>query len=294
MNTILSISIIILLLTCIILIIRIYSIKKGIKELEKSLNDIVNSDTNNLITITDNNVKNLAIYLNKQLKNLRNQKLQYENGNKELRRNITNISHDIRTPLTAIKGYIDLLDKNKLSKEEVRYLKIVNKKIEELTELTNQLFDFFKTNDTYEKMEQEEICINEALEEVLADYYNIFKEKNIAADISICNEKIYRRINKISLIRVFENILSNILKYGRDRFSVELKNDGSILFSNETENLDNTTVQKIFDRYFSVENAKVSTGIGLSIAKQLVELNNGKISAKLKGKTLIVKINIMS
>ena len=148
MNTILSISIIILLLTCIILIIKIYSIKRGLKELEKSLNDIVNSDTNNLITITDNNVKNLAIYLNKQLKNLRNQKLQYENGNKELRRNITNISHDIRTPLTAIKGYIDLLDKSKLSKEEVIYLKIVNKKIEELTDLTNQLFDFFKTKDT--------------------------------------------------------------------------------------------------------------------------------------------------
>lgn len=294
MNTILSISIIILLLTCIILIIKIHNIKKGIREIEKSLNDIVNSDTNNLITITDNNVKNLAIYLNKELKNLRNQKLQYETGNKELRRNITNISHDIRTPLTAIKGYIDLLDKSKLSKEEVRYLKIVNKKVEELTELTNQLFDFFKTNDTYEKMEQEEICINEVLEEVLADYYNIFKEKNIAADISIWNEKIYRIMNKTSLVRIFENILSNILKYGKHRFSVELKNDGSILFSNETESLDNTTVQKIFDRYFSVENAKASTGIGLSIAKQLVELNNGKISAKLKDKTLIVEINIMS
>lgn len=290
MNIVLVTIIGILLLVCIILIIRIYSIKKGIREIERSLTYILKSDTNSLITISNNSVKNMAIYLNKELLNLRRQRLQYENGNKELKRNITNISHDLRTPLTAIKGYIDLLETSNLSNKEVEYLNIVNKKVEELTELTNQLFDFSKTIDTYEEVKKEKCCLNEILEEVLASYYAIYKEKNIIPEILICDEKIYRKLNKSSIIRVFENILSNILKYGDDSFKVELQNDGTIIFSNKTNSLDNTTVQKIFDRYFSVENAKKSTGIGLSIAKHLVELNNGIISAKYENNILFIEI----
>ena len=96
--------------------------------------------------------------------------------------------------------------------------------------------------------------------------------------------------NKNSLIRVFENILSNVNKYSNGNFKVELRKDGKIFFSNKATALDETTVQKIFDRYFSVQNAKESTGIGLSIAKQLVELNNGNILAKYIEGMLIIEI----
>ena len=106
----------------------------------------------------------------------------------------------------------------------------------------------------------------------------------------ICKEKIYKLVNKNALIRIFENVLSNIFKYNGN-FKVELKNDGIITFSNKATSLDETTVQKIFNRYFSVENAKESTGIGLSIAKQLVELNNGNIYADYKKETLYISIS---
>ena len=256
----------ILLLICIILILKIYSIKKSIKEIQKSIENILNTDTNNLILISDASVKKLAIFLNKELKEMRKQKLQYEYGNQELKRNITNVSHDLRTPLTAIKGYIELLKEESLTQNSRKYISVINRKTEELTELTEQLFDFAKILDTDMVLTKEKCYLNELLEEVLASYYPIFKEKDIVPEVLICKEKVEKELNKASMIRVFENIFSNVVKYSNGNFKVELKNDGEIIFSNKATSLDATTVQKIFDRYFSVENAKESTGIGLSIA----------------------------
>lgn len=282
----------ILLLICITLVLKIYSIKKSIKEIQKSIENILNTDTNNLILISDASVKKLAIFLNKELKEMRKQKLQYEYGNQELKRNITNVSHDLRTPLTAIKGYIELLKEESLTQNGRKYISVINRKTEELTELTEQLFDFAKILDTDMVLTKEKCYLNELLEEVLASYYPIFKEKDIVPEVLICKEKVEKELNKASMIRVFENIFSNVVKYSNGNFKVELKNNGEIIFSNKATSLDATTVQKIFDRYFSVENAKESTGIGLSIAKQLVELNGGSISADYVKNVLVIEVRL--
>ena len=294
MSNIVIILLFTLIVICIALTIKLYFMKKSVKEIEAGLKDILKSDTNNLITISssEKNIKKLATSLNVELKTIRKQKLQYENGNQELKKLVTNISHDLRTPLTAIKGYIDLIEKDKLSKDQEKYLNIIQKKTDELTELTEQLFDFSKTIDSDIKISKEKCNINEILEEVLASYYVIFKEKGIEPQISMCSENVYKKLNKASIIRIFENILSNISKYCVNNFKVELKDDGTIIFANKVKDglLDATTVQKIFDRYFTVENAKKSTGIGLSIAKELVELNDGSISANFTKDTLIIEI----
>ena len=294
MSNIVIILLFTLIVICIALTIKLYFMKKSVKEIEAGLKDILKSDTNNLITISssEKNIKKLATSLNIELKTIRKQKLQYENGNQELKKLVTNISHDLRTPLTAIKGYIDLIEKDKLSKNQEKYLNIIQKKTDELTELTEQLFDFSKTIDSDIKISKEKCNINEILEEVLASYYVIFKEKGIEPQISMCSENVYKKLNKASIIRIFENILSNISKYCVLNFKVELKDDGTIIFANKVKDglLDATTVQKIFDRYFTVENAKKSTGIGLSIAKELVELNDGSISANFTKDTLIIEI----
>ena len=291
MNIILLL-IFILVLICVMFIIKLYLIKHSIKEIKNAFTNILKSDTNNIITISssDKDIKALTISLNNNLIELRNQKLKYENGNQELKKIITNISHDLRTPLTAINGYIDLLEEEDISKTQEKYLKIIQKKSNELNELTEQLFEFSKTMDVDINIKKENCCINEILEETLISYYNIFKEKNIIPTVLICNEKIYKAINKNSLIRIFENILSNVLKYSSGDFKVELKNNGEIIFSNKATSLDATTVQKIFDRYFTVENAKKSTGLGLAIAKQLVELNSGSIEANFIKDMLTIKI----
>lgn len=294
MNISLLIITIILFLICIFLAVKLYVIKQSIKEIEKSFSKILRTDTNNIIAISssDKDIKNLTINLNNNLSELRGEKLQYKNGNQELKKIITNISHDLRTPLTAIKGYVDLIEQEKLSNNQKKYLKVIQKKSNELTELTGQLFEYTKLIDIDVKIKKEECCINEILEETLVSYYSIFKEQNIIPNISICSTKVYKIVNKISIIRVFENILSNVIKYSNGDLKVKMQENGTITFSNKATFLDETTVQKIFDRYFSVENAKESTGIGLSIAKQLVELNNGSIKAEYVNGYLIIEIKL--
>lgn len=286
----LYVIIVILFIILLFAIMKIYIMKKSMKEIAVSFSNILQSDTNTLITITtkDKDIKKLANEINRELKKLRKQQLQYQNGNQELKRIITNISHDMRTPLTAIRGYIELLRENK--EEQEKYLKIIDRKTNELTVLTEQLFDFSKTMDMETKIEKEECCLNELLEEALANDYTIFKENNIEPKVEICAEKVYRNLDKHTIIRIFENILSNAGKYSNGDFKVVLDKEGKITFSNKATSLDATTVQKIFDRYFTVENAKKSTGLGLSIAKQLVELNGGNISAKFINQYLIIQI----
>lgn len=294
METWLYIGIIVLIFILMILIVKILLFRKSIRKISTDLTRILKSDTNNLLTITtgDKEIIKLANTLNIELKNLRKQKLQYENGNLELKRSITNISHDIRTPLTAISGYIDLIKENENKEKQEEYIKIVERKTNDLINLTEQLFDFSKTVDIAPQIKKEKICINKLLEESLASFYVVFKEKNIIPNIKIANNKIYKFIDKDTITRVFENILSNVIKYSNGDFKVKLEENGKIIFSNKATSLDATTVEKIFDRYYTVENAKKSTGLGLSIAKQLVELNSGTIIGKYIKDELIIEIEL--
>ena len=206
--------------------------------------------------------------------------MQYKNGNQEIKRLITDISHDLRTPLTAISGYIELLSEEQLNKKQKEYVKIIDNKTKELTSLTEQLRDLSIGIDLERKVRQENCCINDILEETIASYYNSFKEKNIIPKISICNKKIYRNVDRDMIIRVFENLISNAIKYSDSNCNITLDEDGKISFSNKASKLDVITVKKVFDRYYTVENIKKYSGLGLTIAKQLVEINNGIIKAK--------------
>ena len=282
----------ILIIILVFMIIKLYFIRKSLKEIQNSISEILSTDTNNLLTISssDKEIINLANSLNLELKNLREEKLQYENGNQELKTVMTNISHDMRTPLTAISGYIELIKENNDENKKKKYIEIIERKTNDLILLTEQLFDFSKTMDMKINIKKEKCCINEIIEESLINYYSIFKKNNIVPKIEICNKKIYKYVDKNTIIRVFENILSNVSKYSNGDFKVVLDEYGRITFSNRATSLDATTVQKIFNRYFTVENAKKSTGLGLSIAKQLIELNDGIISAKYIKNHLIIEI----
>jgi len=276
----------------IFLITKIWIMKEEIKNIGKTLSNIINTDTNNLITTgtNDRKLKELANLLNNSLKELRKLELEYKDGNGELKSSITNISHDLRTPLTAIRGYLDLMDSSNLDSKQIKYLEIIDSKVKDLTNLTEQLFDFSKSLDIQKTIEKENICINNVLEETLVSFYGVFKEHNITPNIDICDEKVIRLLNENMVKRIFENIISNAIKYSERFFKVKLYCDGTIEFSNKTTMIDCTSLEKMFDRYYTVQSAKKSTGIGLSIAKQLVDLSGGNITAQYSRNILKIKI----
>lgn len=286
----LSLSLTFIILVLILLFIKLYVLKKAIKEITNSLDNILSIDTNNIITISSNDkdVKYLTSCLNKELKELRKQRIEYETGNQELKNIITNVSHDMRTPLTAIIGYVDLIKDEKEIDIKKDYIKIIERKANELKKLTDNLFDFSKAVAIKENMHREKCNLNEILEESLIEFYSILKNKNIHPKINICKEKVYRNVDKILIKRIFENILSNICKYSEGDFKVSLYRDGKTIFTNKTNNLDIVSIEKIFDRYYTVENGRKGTGVGLSIAKELTKLNKGKIFAKYKNNYLSI------
>lgn len=286
--------IIFLILVIIFLISKIVIINLSIKEIEINIEKILKEDSNRLITISTNNInlKKLANNLNLYIYEFRKQEKKYKNGNQELQKSITNISHDLRTPLTAIKGYIDLIEKDNLNKKQSNYLKIISDKVDILTTLTEQLYDYSKCLDLKDKIKKEKVCINDILEDVLVSYYGLFKQKNITPKILIVEKKIFKYLDKNMFVRVLENIISNALKYSEDNLEVNLLNTGKIIISNKTKSLNITNVKKIFNRYYTLQTGSKSSGLGLSIAKQLIELNGGNIYAKYKNNNLIIEIEI--
>ena len=281
-----------LVLIIIFLIYYIISINISIKEIEDNLDIILNNDTNKLITISTNNkrLNKLATTLNTSLRKIRKLEITYKNGNKELQESITNISHDLRTPLTAIKGYIDLIKKEKSKKKIVEYLKIIENKSEDLVILTEQLYDYSKSLDLKDKLKKEKVCINDILEDTILSYYALIKKKNLTPEVNITTKRIYRKIDKNMAIRILENIISNTIKYTDEDIKIALLDNGKIIIKNKSHALDNTIVNKIFNRYYTVESGSNTSGIGLSIAKQLVNINGGKITAKYSQGYLIVEL----
>ena len=176
MNTWFYLFLIVLVIST-LLVIKIFMMKREINRICKTLPKILNTDTNNTITIDSNDrtIKKLANTLNENLKKLRKLELEYKNGNRELKSSITDISHDLRTPLTAIRGYLDLMEEGKLSTEQGKYLKTIEDKVLELTDLTEQLFDFSKSLDIPQEVKKEMVCINDILEDTIASFYGIFK-----------------------------------------------------------------------------------------------------------------------
>ena len=271
-------------------IIKVFIMKNEISNIGNSFANILKSDTNNLITnnTNDKSLKNLSNILNENLKELRKLEIEYKNGNQELKSSITNISHDLRTPLTSIKCYLDLMNNDELAEKQKKYLKIINTKVNDLTELTEQLFNYSKSLDIAQEVKK--VCINDVLEDSIASFYSLFKEQNISPNIDICKDRVIRLLNENNLKRIFENIISNAIKYSQQDFNVKMYNNGTIEFSNKTDKLDKVSVEKIFNRYYTVRNAKKSNGIGLSIAKQLVDLSGGKIEAIFSNNYLIIKV----
>jgi hypothetical protein len=280
-----------LLLIIVALCIKIYLLQKAAKEIEEAFADRLITDTNTLITISsrDRTMRDLANTINIQLRKLREERHRFVQGDTELKNAVTNISHDLRTPLTAICGYLELLEQEEKSEAVERYLDIIADRTEVLKQLTEELFRYsvIITTDSHEK---ELVVLNTALEESIAAFYAALKEKNITPNIHFPERKVSRCLDRFALSRVFSNLLNNAIKYSDGDLEITLSETGEIIFSNTASGLNKVQVGKLFDRFYTVEAARKSTGLGLAIARTLVEQMNGTIYATYENDRLSIRI----
>ena len=275
-----------------LLLLKLHLLRKSAGEIADAFAEHLREDTNTLIGISsrDRTMCRLAAAVNEQLRILRRQRQRYLTGDRELKEAVTNISHDLRTPLTAICGYLDLLEREEKSENAARYLSYIEERAQTLKQLTEELFRYSVILSTDETMMTEPVNINAALEESIAAFYAELTERNITPVIDLPETAVIRNLNKAALSRIFGNILNNALKYSDGDLEISMEETGTITFTNTAAALDEVQVGRLFERFFTVETGRNSTGLGLAIAKTLAEQMGGRITARYQETKLTVSI----
>ncbi|MCZ8519241.1 sensor histidine kinase [Paenibacillus caseinilyticus] len=219
---------------------------------------------------------------------------------------ITNVSHDLRTPLTLIMGYLKLLhDRNYESPEQAAgYVGIAYSKAEKLRGLIEDLFEYTKYSSQDVPLHKKGVVLNEVLEQLLEEYVTLSEEQQLTLIRSIPSERLNVRVDVEQIIRVFENLLGNAVKYSPKPgvISVGMARDRShaiVRISNKADALTRTELEQLFDRFYRVDSARTSSnggsGLGLAIAKSIVESHGGSIWAESEKDEihLYVKLKLM-
>lgn len=278
--------IIILIIVIIILLTYLFLYHNEVKHISKEIDNIKDLDSNTLIHSKYNlkNINNLIYKINNLLTESKNIKIDYGNKNKSLMKMMTNISHDLRTPLTSALGYIDIILKSDLSEEEKKKdLITIEKRLRRLEELISSFFEFSKIISTNKLPTLEKINLTSILEESVIVFYDDYKKNNRKILLDCNQRKIIINSNKMLLTRIFENLIGNAYKHSNSDLiiKVEKLNKVKIIFSNEL--LDNDIdIDRIFDEFYTVDisRTKEGTGLGLAIAKEFTKQLNGNIYAK--------------
>lgn len=273
--------------------VKCYVMKKSAREIREKIAEKLSEDTNTLIDISssDKDMRELAAALNDELATLRHERRLCRQGDTELKDAVTNISHDLRTPLTAVCGYLDLLEREEMSARVRQYLEQIKNRTEVMKQLTEELFRYSVVAAARE-FELERLCVNDVLEESLATFYGAVSQRGITPEITITERRIERITDRSALTRVFGNIITNALKYSSGDLFVEMTEDCVITFANSSDNLERVSAERLFDRFYTVETGSNSTGLGLSIAKLLVEQMNGSISAEIRDSKLFITVKL--
>lgn len=282
----------ILMVVITVLSIKIYLVEKSAQEITEAFAERLKTDTNILIDISsrDKKMRTLADRINTELRLLRKERCRYQQGDQELKDSVTNISHDLRTPLTAIYGYLNLLKHEEKSGVVEEYLAQIQNRVDSLTNLTEELFRYSVVTSSRE-LRPERVNVVSILEESLLSFYGMMQEKDIRPEIALPEEPVWRMLDVSALNRIFSNIIGNALKYSDGDFSVDMKENGTITFSNTAQALNSVIVDQLFDRFYTIETNYNATGLGLSIAKLLTGRMGGVIKADYKDEKLSITVS---
>ena len=262
------------------------------KEISNNLDEYVNIKTKSVDKDVENLVENINLIFDSKQKVVAEKKKKEE----ELRASISNMSHDLRTPLTSIMGYLQMIKSEKPSEADKKeYMDIVEKRTKSLQKLISSFYDLSRIEGNEYNFNYKKVNLSNVLCENIAVFYNDFINNNIEPVIEI-EEGIKEIISDEGAItRIFSNLIGNMIKHGENYVKISLKKENDIIiteFTNKATGLTQENVDKLFNRFYTVDNSRSdrNTGLGLYITKVLVEKLGYNITAKLENENLKIKI----
>ena len=289
--------IIILSLLLIVFLTQLLFIKKQLKNITEQLKNYNMRKTDKKIDITllNKDIESIASEINNLIDLHIQSNTEKKSAERQLKQAIANMSHDLRTPLTSILGYIQLMEDDGISDEERKqYLRIAKDRTKRLQTLLNDFFELSVIESVDYSLKLENLNIKSIVEETIINLYDKFNEKQIVPDIQMPKGKVSIKADESAIKRVIENLVSNAIKYSYRNIVIILeksKTTVNLTISNDVENLTEKDVELLFDRFYMADQTRTGkgTGLGLSIAKSLMDKMNGKLSAELKDEYLYMK-----
>ncbi|MQR94309.1 sensor histidine kinase [Fictibacillus phosphorivorans] len=276
-----------------------------IKRITESINEIANGKLGLTIEMEGNDeLSKLAEDVNSMSKEL-SSKFEYERQ-LEIAKNelITNISHDLRSPLTSIIGYLDLLRKGNYSGENQlkEYHDTTYSKSKQLEALINELFEYTRLTSPDVKLDIKDVDMTGLLEQLIGEYVPIFEKEDLTVVKKIPEDEVLTSIDIEKMVRVFDNLFMNAIKYStkpsivKATFDIQ-SNYAEFRLSNQTERPEVQDINQLFERFLVGDKARSEregTGLGLAISKRIVELHGGHIRAEYMDGwlTIIIKLPI--
>lgn len=270
------------------------------KELKNILNQLKNYNIRKTekkidITLLDKDIEKMTIEINNLIDLHALSNIEKKSAERELKQAIANISHDLRTPLASILGYIQLIEKPEVTDEERKeYLAIAKDRAKRLQILLNDFFELSVIESVDHSLKLGKLGLNSIVEEIVINLYDKFNEQQIVPSIKIPQEQMNIIGDESAIKRVIENLVINAIRYSDGNVSITLERNNTkinLTISNDVKDITEKDVELFFNRFYTADQTRSGkgTGLGLSIAKALMDKMNGKLSAELKDSWLYVK-----
>lgn len=269
--------------------------KRNLRALTKEFEMLMTEEGNGELHLgsPSSDVEKFLEVFNAYLEKMRESQLAVQKKEQKLKDEITNISHDLRTPLTSMKGYLRLLEEVNVTenpKEREEYLAITVKKTEQLQYLVEQLYEYTNLRDKVEALCLEKTELYGFFCNQILNYYHDFETKGIQVQLPD-EQQCEVLADKQALERIFANMIGNALKYGKDYWKIEIESTNStvkMIFQNPANGLTEEEVSHLFERFYMQEQSRTvgGSGLGLTIAKMLMESMGGDMTAKLETEEL--------
>ncbi len=277
------------------LLILVYLCQKEVAYISRQLGEINQGKTNRLVRqqYYSPAFNQLTKNINASLTKERDLRLALEKKDRLQQELLLNLSHDVRTPLTSIKGYLQLLNESESPEDRDRYLANLSERLDRLTLLLDQLFTYMKIEDDDYPLAIQTIDLKEDLVNHFLAYYNSFQDKGMDLDFSLPDQALYIQGDTHLLQRIFENLIKNVLVHGDKKVEISLDDKGFLVIKNDLTHLLSRSVSDLFQRFQQGSDYRQSegSGLGLNIVQSAAKKMGINMAGDIQGKQFIISLD---